>query len=115
MTKTLKLRIKDKHAAVLRQMAREVNQVFNFCNETSIKAIREKHQWLSGYDLLERIYGWLNGHLSIARFYGGITVNGNFYTIAYNEPDSPLVRFDVLKREAKDKRAAKKAEKGTLL
>ena len=63
----------------------------------------------------ERIYGWLNGHLSIARFYGGITVNGNFYTIAYNEPDSPLVRFDVLKREAKEKRAAKKAEKGTLL
>jgi len=28
-TKTLKLRIKDKHAKVLRQMAREVNQVWN--------------------------------------------------------------------------------------
>ena len=29
-TKTLQLRIKDKHAKVLRQMAREVNQVWNF-------------------------------------------------------------------------------------
>ena len=36
--KNLKLRIKDKHARVLGQMAREVNQVFNFCNETSSRA-----------------------------------------------------------------------------
>ena len=49
--KTLKLRIKDKHAKVLAAMAREVNQVFNFCNETSMRAIRERYQWLSGYDL----------------------------------------------------------------
>lgn len=50
-TKTLKLRIKDRHAKVLRQMAREVNTVWNFCNETSHRAIRERHQWLSGFDL----------------------------------------------------------------
>ena len=56
--KTLKLRIKDKHASVLRQMAREVNQVFNFCNETSIKAIRDKHKWLSGYDLQKLTAGY---------------------------------------------------------
>ena len=31
--KTLKLRIKDRHARVLGQMARKVNQVFNFCNK----------------------------------------------------------------------------------
>ena len=48
--KTLKLRIKDKHARVLGQMAREVNQVFNFCNETSSRAIRERCRWLSGYE-----------------------------------------------------------------
>ena len=30
-TKTLKLRIKDKHARVLSAMAREVNTVWNFC------------------------------------------------------------------------------------
>ncbi len=38
--KTLQLRIKDKHAKALGAMAREVNQVFNFCNETSSRAIR---------------------------------------------------------------------------
>lgn len=49
--KTLKLRIKDKHAALLRQMAREVNTVWNFCNETSHRAIRERSKFLTGYDL----------------------------------------------------------------
>ena len=56
--KTLKLRIKDKHASVLRQMAREVNQVFNFCNETSSRAIRERCKWLSGYDLQKLTAGF---------------------------------------------------------
>ncbi len=46
-----KLRIKDKHARVRGRMAREVHRVFNFCNETSVRAIRERHPWLSGYDL----------------------------------------------------------------
>jgi hypothetical protein len=41
-TKTLRLRIKDKHACVLAVMARQVNQVFNFCNQTSHRAIRER-------------------------------------------------------------------------
>ena len=49
--KTLKLRIKDKHSKVLVAMAREVNQVFNFCNETSSRAIRQRCKWLSDYDL----------------------------------------------------------------
>lgn len=49
--KTLKLRIKDKHASALRSMAREVNTVWNFCNETSARAVREKGRFLSGFDL----------------------------------------------------------------
>ena len=57
-TKTLRLRIKDKHAKVLAAMAREVNQVWNFCNETSRRAIRERHQWLSGYDLQKLTNGF---------------------------------------------------------
>ena len=56
--KTLKLRIKDKHCKVLVAMAREVNQVFNFCNETSMRAIGERHQWLSGYDLQKLTAGF---------------------------------------------------------
>ena len=35
MIKTLKVRIKDKHAFVLYAMAREINLLWNFCNETS--------------------------------------------------------------------------------
>ena len=53
-TKTLKLRIKDKHARVLSAMAREVNQVWNHINAISAKAARPfqgKPQFLSGYDL----------------------------------------------------------------
>ena len=53
-TKTLQLRIKDKHAKVLRQVAREVNQVWNHINAISAKAARPFHgkpKYLSGYDL----------------------------------------------------------------
>ena len=39
VVKTLKIRVKDKHASVLRRMARDVNQVFNFANETSSRAM----------------------------------------------------------------------------
>lgn len=56
--KTLKLRIKDKHSSALIAMARDVNQVFNFCNETSIKAICERNQILSGYDLQKLTAGY---------------------------------------------------------
>ena len=48
---TLRLRIKDKHAKALLAMARDVNLVWNYCNETSHRAIRDRRQWLSGYDL----------------------------------------------------------------
>ena len=49
--KTLKLRIKDKHAKTLLAMGREVNLVWNYYNETSHRSIRERRQWLSGFDL----------------------------------------------------------------
>lgn len=49
--KTLKLRLKDKHASVLIAMAKEVNTVWNFCNETSHKAIVERKKFLTSYDL----------------------------------------------------------------
>lgn len=56
----------------------------------------------------ERIYGWLDTQMSIARHYGGLTYQGHSYTIAANEDGQPLVRADVLAREAK---VAKQAEK----
>lgn len=62
-----------------------------------------------GVSTPERIHGWQNSQLSIARHYGGCKYNGADYVIAYNEEGQPLVRWDVLKREAKEAKAAAKA------
>ena len=59
----------------------------------------------------ERIHHWLDSQLSIARHYGGINFNGHRYSIAFSEPGMPLVRKDVLEREAKARKAEDKAEK----
>ncbi|MBP8018740.1 MAG: transposase [Hylemonella sp.] len=39
-------------------MARDVNTVWNFCNETSVKAVREHPKFLSGYDLQKLTDGY---------------------------------------------------------
>jgi putative transposase len=56
--KTLKLRIKDRHANALAAMAREVNQAWNYLNELSNRSIRERHKWLSAYDLQKYTAGF---------------------------------------------------------
>ncbi|TWH77125.1 IS605 OrfB family transposase [Azomonas agilis] len=50
-TKTLKVRVRDKHAALLQQMARSVNCVWNYLNELSTRSIRERGRFLSAFDL----------------------------------------------------------------
>ena len=50
-TKTLKVRVRDKHAKVLRRQAAAVNRVWNYVNELSHRSIRERNTFLSGYDL----------------------------------------------------------------
>ena len=56
----------------------------------------------------ERIHGWQHNQMSIARHYGGLRYMGHEYTIAYAEPGTPLVRWDVIKAEAKAKKQAAK-------
>jgi IS605 OrfB family transposase len=56
--KTLQIRVKDKHAALLRAMARNVNTVWNYCAEISQKAIRDRREFLSGYDLQKLAAGF---------------------------------------------------------
>lgn len=58
VTRTLKIRVKDKHAVLLQRMATQVNQVWNFCNETSSRSIRERSTWLSGFDLQKYTNGF---------------------------------------------------------
>jgi len=50
-TKTLKVRVKDKHAKRLSAMSRSVNFVWNYINELSERSIRERGKFLSAYDL----------------------------------------------------------------
>lgn len=50
-TKTLRVRIKDRHAADLRRMACAVNQVWNYINDLSERSIRERGQFLSAFDI----------------------------------------------------------------
>lgn len=51
VTKTLRVRIKDKHAYGLRQRANSVNFVWNYINELSSRFIRERSRFLSAYDI----------------------------------------------------------------
>ena len=57
MQLTYRYRIKDKHAKRLNAQARAVNFVWNYCNETQMKAARDGRKWLSGYDLCKLVAG----------------------------------------------------------
>ena len=48
---TVKLRLRDKHAAELNRQARAVNFVWNYLNETSQRAWNRDHRWLTNFDL----------------------------------------------------------------
>jgi putative transposase len=48
--RALRLRVKDKHATWLCGLAREVNTVFNYCNELSVKVFERERRFLSGFD-----------------------------------------------------------------
>lgn len=50
-TKTLRVRVRDKHAAELCKMARSVNFVWNYVNELSSRSIRERGVFLSAFDI----------------------------------------------------------------
>jgi len=50
-TKTLKVRVKDKHRGLLTQQARAVNFVWNYINELSSRAIKERGRFLSAFDI----------------------------------------------------------------
>lgn len=63
-TKTLQVRVKDRHAALLRQMAFEVNQVFNHINEITSAAYSNTSEfgpkqrvWLTEFDVNRLLNG----------------------------------------------------------
>lgn len=56
-TKTLKVRVRDRHAPLLNSMARSVNLVWNFVNELSHRSIKERGVFLSAYDIQKYTQG----------------------------------------------------------
>ena len=65
LTKTLRLRIKDKHTKALCAQAREVNLVWNFINELSERHTRRTGEFFSAYDLNKYTTGSTKEGLSL--------------------------------------------------
>jgi len=63
--KTLKLRIKDKHAKVLIQLASEVNFVWNYCNDLSYKHLQRTGKFFSAFDIAAYTKGASKSGLSL--------------------------------------------------
>jgi hypothetical protein len=51
VVRTLRLRIQDKHAALLKRQANEVNFVWNFCNETSMRVLEREKRYCTAYEI----------------------------------------------------------------
>ena len=49
--RVLRERVKDKHCAFLNSLAKEVNFVWNFCNELSTKHTERTGQFMSSYTM----------------------------------------------------------------
>lgn len=64
-TRVLHLRIKDKHAKHLLEQSREVNQVWNYCQETSLKILARERRFCTGYDLDQLTSGATKEGLSL--------------------------------------------------
>jgi IS605 OrfB family transposase len=65
VTRVLHLRIKDKHAKHLLEQSREVNQVWNYCNETSQRILERERRFCTGYDLDQLTAGATKEGLSL--------------------------------------------------
>jgi IS605 OrfB family transposase len=63
--RVLRLRIKDKHATWLSRLAREVNTVFNYCNELSVKVFERERKFLSGFDFWPFLKGATRGDCAL--------------------------------------------------
>src|SRR6202795_2807694 len=63
--RVLRLRVKDKHAAWLGDVAREVNTVFNYCNELSVKVFERERRFLSGFDFWRFLKGVTRGDCAL--------------------------------------------------
>ena len=64
MIKTFKFRLKSKSLSRLKVMARDVNFVWNYCNDTSVQYLDKRLKWLSYIDL-QKLTAGCSSDLSI--------------------------------------------------
>jgi IS605 OrfB family transposase len=55
--RVLRLRVKDKHARALEEMARAVNFVWNYCNELSMKVLEREGRFIGAHELQRYLNG----------------------------------------------------------
>lgn len=65
MTRVLRLRLKDRHAPLLRAHATEVNFVWNFANETGIRMFERERRFASAADLHQLTRGVTKSGLAL--------------------------------------------------
>lgn len=65
VTRVLKLRIKDRHAPFLLRQSREVNMVWNYSQEISLKVLGRERRFMSAYDLDQMTSGATKEGLSL--------------------------------------------------
>ena len=63
--RTLRFRLKDKHIADLTAKARDVNFVWNYCNELAIKVFARERRFMTGYDFAAYTAGATKAGLSL--------------------------------------------------
>ena len=57
MTRVLRVRVKDKHAAFLNHQAIEVNQIWNYSQDLALKVLEREHRFMSAYDMAQYTKG----------------------------------------------------------
>ena len=96
-TKTLRVRIKDKHIPLLRRMATEVNTVWNYCNQASRDHWRKRGRHLTGFDLNKLC----TGSSSAFDLIGDSTIQeiGQHYACKRKASGKPRLRWRVSDRK----------------
>lgn len=65
-TRVLRVRVKDRHAAWLAQLSREVNTVWNYCNDLQIRVFERERKFLTGFEFWPYLKGCTRGETALS-------------------------------------------------
>ncbi len=64
-TRVVRVRVKDRHAAWLAERAREVNTIWNYCNELQMRVFERERKFLTGFDFWPYLKGCTRGETAL--------------------------------------------------